>query len=217
MTPRDPETPLLEVFFDCSSPWTYLGFHNIQPIAERLDVPITWRPIIVGGVFNQVNMPVYEMRANPVPAKADYSMKDMMDWARFSGLTINFPPKCGHPVNAVKCMRACIVMQSRGKLVPFATAAFERLWEDGLDLALDEVLSKICVAVDEDPAEILALIATPELKQKLRDNTDELIARGGFGSPTMYIDRDDMFFGNDRLLLVEDALRRKLENSVSSS
>ena len=55
-------------------------------------------------------------------------------------------------------------------------------------------------------ADLLERIADPEIKQKLRDNTDELIARGGFGSPTIFIDGDDMYFGNDRLQLVRAAL-----------
>src|SRR4051794_28657551 len=102
----------LEGFFDCSSPWTYMAFHNLQRIATRLGVPIIWKPIIVGGVFNKVNMAVYENRANPpVPLKAAYTLKDMQDWARYSGITINFPPACGHPVDAVRCMRACVLMQ----------------------------------------------------------------------------------------------------------
>jgi 2-hydroxychromene-2-carboxylate isomerase len=200
----------LECFFDCSSPWTYLGFHNLQPIAARLGVPVIWRPIIVGGVFNKVNMPVYENRANPpVPRKAAYTLKDMQDWARFSGLVINHPPKCGHPVNAVKCMRGCLALDPLGKLVPFATAAFEALWIDGLDLAKDEVLSDLCRKIDVDPAWFLAQIATPEIKAELWDNTNEVMGRGGFGSPTIFVDETDMYFGNDRLLLVEAAVRRQ--------
>lgn len=199
----------LEFFFDCSSPWTYLGFHNVQPMAKRLGVDIIWKPIIVGGVFNKVNMPVYENRANPpVPRKADYTSKDMQDWARLAGLTINMPPKCGHPVNAVKCMRACLVMQDEGKLVPFATAAFEALWIDGLDLAKDDVLAGLCKQVDFDPDGLLARIAAPEIKDRLRANTDEVIDRGGFGSPTIFVNDTDMYFGNDRLVLVEAAIRR---------
>jgi len=207
----DPQRPLLEVFFDCSSPWTYLGCHNIQSVAERLGIDIAWRPIIVGGVFNKVNFGIYAMRDNPVPVKHAYTVKDMQDWARRSGIIINMPPKCGHPVNAVKCMRACIVMQERGKMLEFATLAFRALWEDGLDLKLDEVLSPLIAAVGEDPAEILAEIATPRIKQALWDNTNELMERGGFGSPTYFVDGDDMYFGNDRVLLVEEALQRKLD------
>ncbi|MDB5446829.1 MAG: oxidoreductase [Phenylobacterium sp.] len=200
----------LECFFDCSSPWTYMGFHNIQPVAERLGVPIEWKPIIVGGVFNKVNQVVYANRENPpVPLKAAYTIKDMQDWARWSGLVINHPPACGHPVNAVKCMRACLVVQPLGKLVPFARAAFEALWIHGQDLAKDEVLTAVCDRAGVDAEMVLREIATPELKARLWDNTNELMDRGGFGSPTFFVDGDDMYFGNDRVMLVEDAVRRR--------
>jgi len=211
------DTVKVECYFDCSSPWTYLGFHNLQPMAERLGVPIIWKPIIVGGVFNKVNMPVYENRANPpVPRKSEYTHKDMQDWARFSGIVINHPPACGHPVNAVKCMRACIVMQPLGKMVAFATAAFEALWVDGQDLAKDEVLTRICQRADVDADWLLAEIAKPEVKQKLWDNTEELMERNGFGSPTIFVDDTDMYFGNDRLALVEFAIRRRQQERVAA-
>ncbi|MEH2601089.1 2-hydroxychromene-2-carboxylate isomerase [Bradyrhizobium sp. AZCC 1588] len=66
---------MLEFFFDCSSPWTYLAFHNIQPFARELSVEITWRPILVGGIFNTVNPSVYAQRETPVPLKARYMKK----------------------------------------------------------------------------------------------------------------------------------------------
>lgn len=200
----------LECFFDCSSPWTYLGFHNLQPMAERLGVEIEWRPIIVGGVFNKVNQAVYETRANPPSLpKAAYTYKDLQDWARFSNLTINHPPACGHPVNAVRCMRACLVVQALGHLVPFARAAFEALWIHGRDLAQDEVLIDLCGQVGVDAQWLLTEIATPEVKARLWANTNELMERGGFGSPTYFVDGSDMYFGNDRIVLVEHAVRQR--------
>jgi 2-hydroxychromene-2-carboxylate isomerase len=113
-------------------------------------------------------------------------------------------------------MRACIVVQPLGKLVPFATAAFEALWIDGQDLARDEVLARICERVGIDAAWLLEEIAKPETKQKLWDNTNELMERNGFGSPTIFIDDDDMYFGNDRLTLVEFAIRRRQAESASA-
>ena len=109
---------MIEFFFDCSSPWTYLAFHNIQPLAKELGVEINWRPILVGGIFNTVNPSVYASRETPVPLKARYMKKDLADWARSAGLAIKMPPTV-FPVNSVKAMRGCIWL---GKdMVPFAT------------------------------------------------------------------------------------------------
>ena len=199
---------MIEFFFDCSSPWTYLGFHNIQPLAAELGEDIRWRPFMVGGVFNTINPSVYESRAAPVPAKARYMLKDLGDWARLAGLKIKMPPSV-FPVNAVKVMRACLVLEPQGKLVPFATAAFEAYWGDDRDISQDEVVRDLCAKVGLDPDALIAAISEPAIKDQLRANTEELIARGGFGSPTVFVDGDDMFFGNDRLELVRAAILRR--------
>ena len=198
---------MIEFFFDCSSPWTYLAFHNIQPMAARLGVEIAWRPILVGGVFNTVNPSVYAARDNPVPAKAAYMRKDLDDWARDAALSIVFPPQV-FPVNSVKAMRGCILLEAEHKLVPFARAAFEAYWRDDEDIAQDEVLARVCKRAGVDPAFFFTGIATPAIKDRLRANTEELIRRGGFGSPTIFVGGTDMYFGNDRLGLVRAAIER---------
>ena len=198
---------MIEVFFDCSSPWTYLAFHNLQPLARDLDVPIAWRPILVGGVFNTVNPTVYAGRAAPVPQKARYMLKDLRDWAREAGLRIKMPPTV-FPVNSVKVMRACLVLEPRGKLVDFARAAFEAYWGDDRDISQDLVVADICRRAGVDAQLVVDGVAQPAIKDQLKANTDELIARGGFGSPTIYVGGDDMYFGNDRLELVRAAVLR---------
>ena len=198
---------MIEFFFDCSSPWTYLAFHNIQPLASEFGVPIRWRPFMVGGVFNTINPSVYEGRRAPVPAKARYSGKDLQDWARLADLKIKMPPSV-FPVNSVKVMRACLVLEPEGKLVPFATAAFEAYWGDDLDISQDEVVIDICTRAGVDAPALFAAIAEQPIKDALHANTAELIERGGFGSPTIFVNGLDMYFGNDRLPLVRMALER---------
>jgi len=203
---------MIECFFDCSSPWTYLAFHNLQPLARDLEVEVTWRPILVGGIFNTVNPSVYEQRATPVPAKARYMGKDLRDWARHAGIAITFPPKV-FPVNSVKAMRGCIWLAPQGQLVAFATKVFEAYWGDNLDISQDEVLAAICEAVGVEPQAFLAGIAEPAVKEQLRLNTEEVVARGGFGSPTIFVGGDDMYFGNDRLPLIAVAVLARKEAS----
>ena len=199
---------MIEFFFDCSSPWTYLGFHHIQPLAAEVGAPIQWRPILVGGVFNAVNPSVYAARDNPVPAKRDYQSKDLQDWARLAGLRIVMPPSV-FPVNSVKAMRGCLWLQPQGALVPFATAVFEAYWGRDQDIAQDAVLADVCQRCGIEPQAFFAGIAQHDIKAQLKANTEELIRRGGFGSPTIFVDGDDMYFGNDRLPLVREALLRR--------
>jgi len=195
----------LEFFFDCSSPWTYLGFHRVQPLAAETGAELVWRPILVGGVFNSVNETVYEQRANPVPIKLRYYGKDLRDWARLTGLAIGSPSV--FPVNSVKAMRGCFVAEEHGKLPEYARAVFEAYWGEDRDISQDAVLTAVAARAGLATPDFFGKIAAPEYKQKLRDNTDELIARGGFGSPTMFVNGDDMYFGNDRLELVRAALQ----------
>jgi len=196
----------LEFFFDCSSPWTYLAFHRIAALAAETGALLEWRPFLVGGVFNTVNRSVYEQREHPVPAKARYYVKDLQDWARHYGIRIGSPPV--FPVNSVKAMRGCFVALEEQRLPAYARAVFETYWGDLEDISQDAVLARVVRQVGMDPASFFAKIATVAYKDKLRANTDELIARGGFGSPTMFVDGDDMYFGNDRLVVVRDALLR---------
>ncbi|MEL6208759.1 MAG: 2-hydroxychromene-2-carboxylate isomerase [Pseudomonadota bacterium] len=198
--------PTIDAYFDCSSPWTYLGFHGLIPLAERLGAEIAWKPILVGGVFNAVNPSVYEARKAPVKAKARYHAKGLQDWAKLAGLNIKMPPSV-FPVNSVKVMRACILLEPQGKLVDFARTAFEFYWSEDRDISQDDVIAKICARAGVDAAHVADAIKAPAIKDQLRANTEALINRGGFGSPTFFVD-DSMFFGNDRLVLVEDAVNR---------
>ena len=199
----------LEFFYDLTSPWTYLAFTGIQPIAERYAVAIEWRPILVGGVFNAVNQEVYARREAAFDNKRQlvYMMKDLGDWAQYRGIEINWP--AFHPANAVKCMRGCFVAEARGLLLPYSQAVFEAYWGRCEDVSDDGVLAALVEGLGLDAEGFLAGIGERAVKDRLRENTDEVIERGGFGSPTIFVDGDDMYFGNDRLPLVESALQRR--------
>ena len=202
--------PELEFFYDCSSPWTYFAFTRIIPMMERLGLPLRWRPIQVGGVFNAVNQGLYAAREamfndthNP---RLKYSVKDMRDWAQLCGVRAEMP--AGHPISSVKAMRGAFYAQEQGALIAYSRAVFEAYWaSDRPDIASDDVLDAICARVGLDKGQFFTAISDQRYKDLLRQNTDELIARGGYGSPTIFINGDDMYFGNDRLPLVEFRLQ----------
>jgi 2-hydroxychromene-2-carboxylate isomerase len=175
---------------------------------DEIGVTIQWRPFLVGGVFNSVNPSVYNSRDKPVPAKAAYSKKDQQDWARYLGLPILYRPTV-FPVNSVKAMRACIVLEPEDRLVRFAREAFKSYWIDDRDISRNPVLTEICCKLDIDAEKLLSAIDQPPVKDMLRANTQEAIDRGSFGSPTIFVGGDDMYFGNDRMPLIKDALLRR--------
>ncbi len=195
----------VEFFFDCSSPWTYLAFSRIEGVCQKTAAELVWRPILVGGVFNAVNQDIYQTRANPHPVKARYADKDLQDWARYCGVTINWPEV--FPVRAVDCMRGAFVALDAGVLPAYARTLFETYWGDLRDISQHKVLADVCAKVGLDKDIFFQRITEADVKDRLRVNTQELIERGGFGSPTMFVNGGDMYFGNDRLELVETALR----------
>lgn len=202
----------LEIFFDCSSPWAYLGFEQVQTLAAELDFDLIFRPVLVGGVFNAVNKSVYHVREN-VPVKGAWVRKDLRDWCRLTGIHIEFPPSV-FPVNSTKAMRACLLLEAHGALTSFARAAFEAYWGRNQDISQDAVLAEICRSINIDPAIAVPRLGDQKLKDELRANTDELIARGGFGVPTFFLDENDMYFGVDRLFMIREAVARARSASV---
>jgi 2-hydroxychromene-2-carboxylate isomerase len=158
-------------------------------------------------VFNAVNPSVHNAREAPVAPKVAYGKKDQQDWARFLGIRMHYRPTV-FPVNSVKAMRGCLLLATEGKLVPFALATFEAYWGDDKDISQVPVLREICAKVGVDADKFLAGIEQQEIKDKLRATTQELVDRGGYGSPTMFVGGDDMYFGNDRMPLIRDAVLR---------
>jgi 2-hydroxychromene-2-carboxylate isomerase len=198
----------VELFFDCSSPGTYLCFHRLGLLADELGFEMVLRPIFIGGVFKAVNPGVFTQRATMPKVKEAYFVKDYADWSRFTGIRVMWPQPF-HPVNSIKAMRGVTAAGHHGKLREVATATFRAYFRDGLDISQDEVLRGVCHEANFDSELYFRESAREEIKNELRDTTEELMRRGGFGSPTMFLDGADMYFGNDRLEIVRFAINRK--------
>jgi 2-hydroxychromene-2-carboxylate isomerase len=104
-------------------------------------------------------------------------------------------------------MRACLIAADASACEVFARRVFQLYWGEDRDIADPAVLAEACAAAGLDAAATLEAADAPETKARLRANTDELIARGGFGSPTFYVGGDDMYFGQDRIVLVREAIK----------
>ncbi len=199
---------MIDFYFDVSSPWTYLAFRNIQPMAKELNATINWRPVLVGGIFNTVNQRMYASREDSTSPRNRYVLKDLQDCARQTGVTIVFPPKV-FPVNSVKAMRGCIWIARSNAfkdcLLPFIEATFAAYFTRQEDISQDDVLASICRQTGIDADAFATGITQPDIKDALKVNTDEAIARGAFGVPSFFVG-DDMYFGNDRLDLLRLAV-----------
>lgn len=195
----------LEFFYDLSSPWTYLAFNNIQPILAETGAEVTWRPFLVGGVFNAVNPSVYQARAEPMDPKTVHNYRWLHEWARVADLPLVFP-SAHHPVKSVLAMRACCVLeQDQPTLQRFSKAAFDAYFARGENIDEPNVIQAIAQACDVNGAALVGSSAEQPIKDQLRANTEEAISRGAYGSPTMLLG-DALYFGNDQLPLVQAAL-----------
>lgn len=197
--------PAVTWYYDYSSPYTYLASTRIQGLCDRLGYTLAWKPVLVGGIFNAVNQSVYEARATP--AKARYGAKDVTDWARHYGIPFRFPSV--FPVNSVKALRGALMALDAGVIAEYSRRVFSAYWAEDRDIADDGVLAGIAGEAGLDVKAFTGWTGAPEAKEKLRALTQEAMDRGVFGSPTFFLD-DDMYFGNDRLVLLEDAMKRAL-------
>lgn len=199
----------IEFFYDLSSPWTYLAFTNLSGVMERTGANVRLRPILVGGVFNAVNQAVYAAREADDNRKLKHSFRVLKDWAKLAGVEMNFPSEF-HPAKSVNAMRmACTLADDMPALTEFSRAAFQSYFGAEQNLDDPDVLVAVANSVGLDGATMRARAGTDEAKALLRANTEEVIERGGYGSPTIFVDKTRMYFGNDQLPLVEFALREK--------
>ena len=165
--PVQKHSAMIEIFFDCSSPWSYLAFRNIQPLAALQQVSINWRPVLVGGIFNSVNQRMYAGREDMNSPRNRYLLKDLQDCARQAGVTIEFPPKV-FPVNSVKAMRGCLwVAQNSStaeQLTDFIEATFAAYFTQQADISHDDAIARICSQCGIDAAELVH-----KTKNEIRD------------------------------------------------
>jgi 2-hydroxychromene-2-carboxylate isomerase len=193
----------VEFFFDVGSPTAYLAWTQLPALAAACHAEVSWRPMLLGGVFKATG----NVSPVTVPAKGRWMNDDLQRWARHYGVTLAFNPH--FPINTLTLMRGAVGMQMRepGAFLRYLDVVFAAMWREPRNLGDPAVLALSLRAGGFDPARIAALAAEPEVKAQLIANTEEAVARGAFGAPTFFVG-DEMFFGQDRLLFVREALSR---------
>jgi 2-hydroxychromene-2-carboxylate isomerase len=198
----------IEFFYDLSSPWTYLAFTNLFSMIERTGASMRLRPVLVGGIFNAVNSAVYVAREASDNRKLKHNSHLLKDWAALTGLDVHFPSQW-HPAKSVNAMRmACTLANDMPALTKFTKAAFESYFGRQENLDDFDILVRVANNVGLNGEAMRSASQTDAVKALLRTNTEEVIERGGYGSPTIFVDQAHMYFGNDQLPLVEFALER---------
>ncbi len=194
-------TKQVEFFFDVGSPTTYLAWTQLPALCAQAGAELVYRPMLLGGVFQATG------NASPatVPAKAHYMDADMARFARRYGVPLARNPF--FPINTLVLMRGATGAQLRApaRFQDYLRGVFHAMWVAPQNLNDPATTARALAAAGFDPAEVMGWANDAEVKAALRATTEEAVARGAFGAPTMFVG-PLMFFGQDRLDFVREAL-----------
>ena len=194
----------VEFLFDFGSPTAYLAYTQLPRIAAERGADILWRPILLGGVHKASG------NASPitVPAKGRWMFDDIARWAARYGVPFKMNPH--FPVNTVALMRGAVAVQTKmpEDFMTYVEAIFKAMWAEPRNLGEPAEVGAVLKQAGLDAERIFALVGEQEIKDKLKANSDDAVARGVFGAPTFFVG-DEMFFGQDRLDFVAEALEAK--------
>lgn len=191
----------VEFFFDYASPATYLAYTQLPKIAERTGAKLVYKPFLLGGVFKSTgnSAPI------SVPAKGAWLLKDLARCSARFGVPFQINPF--FPINTVQLMRGAVWAQEKGILDRYNQAMFNAMWVDPKNLGDPAPVAEVLESANIDPSDFIAAVGSQDIKDKLRELTDEAVSRGAFGAPTMFVG-DEMHWGQDRLDFVEESLSR---------
>ena len=191
----------LKFHFDFASPTRYLACTQVPRIAQETGASLVWHPVLPGGVFKATG------NASPVsvPAKARWMNDDLARWARRWGVPFAMNPH--FPINTLTLMRgACgVLMRQPDDFRRYVDAVFHAMWVALRKLGDSAELAAVLTRAGFDVTAFTALVGDPEIRADLPARTGASVARGTFGAPTFFVG-DQMFFGQDRLDFVRDAL-----------
>jgi 2-hydroxychromene-2-carboxylate isomerase len=190
----------LHVYWDFSSPFAYLGSTQVEAMVARTSANVVWHPILLGGLFRSIGAPEVPL-ATFSPAKQGYLLKDLERWAQFWRVPFRFPTR--FPTNSLKALRVYFALGEEHR-ARYRDAVFRACWADDRDITDDAVLAE-CVGDEAAARDAFARANSDEVKSSLRASTDEAAKHGIFGVPTFRVG-EELFWGQDRLDLVEDAL-----------
>lgn len=188
----------LEFYFDFYSPYGYLASSRIDELAARHGREVIWRPFLVGATFAITGArPLVD-----IPLLGDYSLRDMQRSARLQGVPFQLPE--GFPKAALAPSRAFywLTDEQPEQAKRLAKLVYNATFGEGREGADPQLVAELGASIGIDANELLEAIQRPDVKTRLKNETETAIARGIFGSPTIFVD-DEPFWGNDRLEQVD--------------
>ena len=194
----------VEFHFDFGSPNAYLSHLVLPEIEKRTGVKFAYVPILLGGVFKLTNNRSPAESLVGIKNKPEYERLEMTRFIRRHGIT-RFRPNPFFPVNTLMLMRGAIAAQSLGVFERYVDEMYRHMWAEPKKMDDPHVLRAALEESGLDSERFFALIQTPEVKDRLLENTRRSVERGTFGAPTFFVG-EEIFFGKDRLRDVEELI-----------
>jgi len=195
----------VDYYFTMLSPWAYIGHAPFMEVVRRHDVTVTYKPISLSDVFAETGGLPFGKRH---PARLRYRILELQRWREKRGLKFNLHPKFW-PFAVETADRFAVAVAAEGHDPdPFLRRAFAAVWEEEQNLADEATLTKLANAEKLPGAELLSEAMREQTKAKYKQNTADAIAIEIIGSPS-YVLNGEVFWGQDRLDLLDDALRSR--------
>ena len=195
---------VVDYYFDYCCPWTYLSFKRLIQTTTRTASVINWKPILLADIEQELGSMIDPIIHNS--SEKYYEIKDLQDWANYCGLKIT--PRNNDPKNVSKkalCGAFCAI--EANKIADYSGLVFDSYFGGLKNISNNEILTEIATKLELNPTNYESAINSTANLKRLKKNATELIERGGFGSPTMFVEHD-MYYGNDRIPLVEFSIGR---------
>lgn len=193
----------VEFYFDLGSPYSYLAYYRLLQMAERQEIQIVYKPILLGGVFKATG----NRSPIEIPVKGVYSILDMQRWAEYYQIPMQMNPH--FPMNTLTLMRILTGVQllHLEKFEQVLKLLFDAMFGTPQNLNEPTVLAEVLKPSGFSVEDIMSMVQSDVVKQKLITETEQAIQRGIFGAPTFFVG-DEMYWGQDRLHFVEQALNK---------
>jgi 2-hydroxychromene-2-carboxylate isomerase len=195
----------VDYYLSLNSPWTYIGSAPFAEIARRNGVTVNVKPAKFGPIFEQTGGLPLPKRS---PQRRAYRMMELKRWREVRGLPLNLEPK-HFPCDDAAATRLVIAAKLQGKNAHKLSLELGRaVWEREESLADAAVMALAAQRAGLDAAALRAGgPSDAELDALFQQYTEDALAAGVFGAPSYVLPSGEIFWGQDRLELLERALK----------
>jgi 2-hydroxychromene-2-carboxylate isomerase len=192
----------IDYYFTLLSPWAYLGHRALLDIAAAQGATVHYKPVMLARVFENSGAAPLAQRPK---ARQDYRFLELQRWRAKRGLPLNLEPK-HFPTNPSLADRTVIALVAEGRDPgDYAEAVFRACWTEERDIAQRETLAEKLTQAGHNAERVLAAAEAEPTARVYEANTAQAVSVNAIGSPT-YVVRGEVFWGQDRLDLLADAL-----------